>query len=165
MAAGPTYEPIATTTLGSATTTFTFSSIPGTYTDLVIIIEGPGISGGTSMDVDIRFNSDSSSVYSDTRLQNAGCDANHNGNLIRVAAPRSNNRWNTAINIFNYADTSYYKTLIVRSNINSTTDPVVEMYSGCWRNTSAITSFTLFSGQNRNFEVGTICTLFGIAAA
>jgi hypothetical protein len=35
-----TYEKIAATTLGSASATVTFSSIPGTYTDLVLIIRG-----------------------------------------------------------------------------------------------------------------------------
>jgi hypothetical protein len=34
-----TYEPIATTTLGSATSTVTFSSISGSYTDLVAVFE------------------------------------------------------------------------------------------------------------------------------
>jgi hypothetical protein len=32
-----TYEPIATTTLGTAAATVTFSSISGTYTDLVLV--------------------------------------------------------------------------------------------------------------------------------
>ena len=33
-----TYEPIATTTLGSAAASVTFSSISGSYTDLVLIV-------------------------------------------------------------------------------------------------------------------------------
>ena len=32
-----TYEPIATTTLGSAASTITFSSISGSYTDLILV--------------------------------------------------------------------------------------------------------------------------------
>ena len=36
MAAGRTYEPIATTTLGSNATSVTFSNISGSYTDLVL---------------------------------------------------------------------------------------------------------------------------------
>ena len=56
MAAGRTYTPIATTTLGSATNTLTFNSIPSTYTDLVIICNysqnGDMLQG--------RFNSDTS---------------------------------------------------------------------------------------------------------
>ena len=35
-----TYEKIATTTLGSATASYTFSSISGTYTDLILILVG-----------------------------------------------------------------------------------------------------------------------------
>jgi hypothetical protein len=34
-----TYEPIATTTLGTAAATITFSSIPATYSDLMQIQE------------------------------------------------------------------------------------------------------------------------------
>jgi hypothetical protein len=35
-----TYEPIATTTLGTAEASVTFSTISGAYTDLVLVIEG-----------------------------------------------------------------------------------------------------------------------------
>ena len=37
-----TYEPIATNTLGSAAASVTFSSISGTYTDLVVVVSGNG---------------------------------------------------------------------------------------------------------------------------
>ena len=156
-----TYEPIATTTIESAVTTFSFTSIPSIYTDLFIVIEGPGISGGTSMDSNIRFNSDTGSNYSDTRVQNTSSDRSSNATAIRTGAPRSNNRWNTAIHISNYADTSFYKTIIARSNALGS-DSLAEMYSGSWRSTAAISSFTMVSGQSRNYEVGTTCTVYGI---
>jgi hypothetical protein len=38
MAAGNTYTPIVTNTLSSATSSVTFSSISGSYTDLVLVI-------------------------------------------------------------------------------------------------------------------------------
>jgi len=50
-----TYEPIATTTLGSNQTTITFSSIPSTYTDLVIV---SNMGTTTASYPFIRFNGD-----------------------------------------------------------------------------------------------------------
>ena len=40
MAAGATYEPISTTTLGSNTNTVSFTSISSAYTDLIFVFEG-----------------------------------------------------------------------------------------------------------------------------
>ena len=57
MAAGSTYTPIATTTLGSAGT-ITFSSIPSTYTDLVIVLNGNGSRVAGTDDTGLRLNSD-----------------------------------------------------------------------------------------------------------
>jgi hypothetical protein len=39
MAAGNTYTPLATQTLGSAAASVTFSSISGAYTDLVVSLQ------------------------------------------------------------------------------------------------------------------------------
>ena len=35
-----TYEPIASTTLGASAAAIEFTSIPGTYTDLVVVLQG-----------------------------------------------------------------------------------------------------------------------------
>ena len=59
-----TYALIERQTLGSATSTVTFSSIPGTYTDLIII--SSALSAGTSETIMMRFNSDSGNNYSFT---------------------------------------------------------------------------------------------------
>ena len=62
-----TYEKIATTTLGSAQATVTFSSISGAYTDLVAICNFGGASAAE--DFTIRFNGDTNNAnYSSRRL-------------------------------------------------------------------------------------------------
>ena len=69
-----TYEPIATTTLGSAQTSVTFSSISGAYTDLVLVINA-GNSGGTGYGIALQCNNDTGSNYSFTQLYGTGSAA------------------------------------------------------------------------------------------
>ncbi len=57
-----TYEPLATTTLGSAASSVTFSSISGSYTDLVVVFSGTA--GGGNSNLILTFNSDTGSNYS-----------------------------------------------------------------------------------------------------
>jgi hypothetical protein len=77
MAAGSTYTPIATTTLGSSTSSYTFSSIPQTYTDLVLIVSGYGAaSDGNSIVCRVGNGTvDSGTNYSTTRLSGSGSSA------------------------------------------------------------------------------------------
>jgi len=64
MAAGSTYTPIATTTLGSTTASYTFSSIPSTYTDLVLVVIGEAYFTSTNyINTGVQFNSDTGSNY------------------------------------------------------------------------------------------------------
>lgn len=170
MAADKTYTQIATYTVPSNTTSYTFTSIPGTYTDLVISMSIVSSSANTLF---IRFNGDSSSLYSATRLYGSGSSAGSDrdtgaayGVLTNYAAPNSSfGQHNTILNVMNYANTATYKNWISRSNVfNAGTD----LITGLYRSTSAITSIGFSTngfGGTSTLLAGSIITLYGIASA
>jgi hypothetical protein len=164
MAAGSTYTPIATTTLGSATSSYTFSSIPSTYTDLVMASQVQlDTAGGYSMGM--RFNSDSGSNYSYTYILGTGSVAASSRGTSQTSATYGNGAtgWGTSIvNIMNYSNTTTYKTCVAR---NGQAGDVVQAYVNLWRNTAAINSINIISQSGSNFVAGTTFTLYGIAAA
>jgi hypothetical protein len=67
-----TYEPIATTTLGTATGSITFSSITSAYTDLRVVVNAIGTATG---DPWFRLNSIFASSYSYTEIGGNGASA------------------------------------------------------------------------------------------
>jgi len=165
MAAGSTYTPIATTTLGSNQTSVTFNSFSG-YTDLILVC---GFKNTTSVDMLLRFNSDSGNNYSWTTLSGNGSAAasargsNTNSILADPGAGGFGTEWsNGAIHIMNYANSTTYKTALLRFN-GSTTATGANV--GLWRNTAAITSFEFLSSSATAIATGSMFTLYGIAAA
>jgi hypothetical protein len=169
MPAGNTYEAIATQTLGSAAASVTFSSIPSTYTDLVLVCNFETSSNAIA-GVYIQFNGDTSTNYSSTNLIGNGSTAESSrassSSFFRISGygtGTANTLTNVAIvNIMNYANSTTYKTTISRSAIASLgTGANV----GLWRATpSAITSLTL-TGESQNLSTGSTFTLYGILAA
>jgi len=161
MAAGSTYTPIATTTLGSAAASYTFSSIPSTYTDLVLIYSG---SGSVSTDIGVQFNGDTGTNYSRTLLYGDGTSA-ASGRQSSVSAInmayQTTGIQNAKINVMNYANTTTYKTAISTEAIPSFAFGAVV---GLWRSTAAITSLT-FAASSGTMSIGTTLSLYGIAAA
>jgi hypothetical protein len=160
MPAGATYEPIATTTLGSAQATVTFSSISGSYTDLVLVISA--VAGGGS--VRVELNADSATNYSRTFLVGDGSSAtsgrSSNASLFYLTAGTSNPSA-TIAHFMNYSNTTTFKTIISRGNdANSATIANVNL----WRSTSAINSIKL-TAETGNISTGSTFTLYGIAAA
>lgn len=164
MPAGNTYEAIATTTASGSVSFVTFSSIPQTYTDLVLVYAGTGASLTYSA---IRFNSDTGTNYSYTVLAGNG-SATFSGrstNVDEIYTSRqstvSTSQNNTIAHIQNYSNTTTFKTVLMRSN-----DSTVEASAavGLWRNTAAITSVT-FKLNNINFTAGSTVSLYGIASA
>jgi len=166
-----TYTPIATTTLGSAGSV-TFNSISSSYTDLIIV--GANIQSDTSTPgICIRFNSDTSTNYSDTFLEGTGTTAYSNrdtnktyinsGYNIGLSAT-SNQPANVTFNIQNYANTTTYKTVIGRYAQPLGSAPGTAAVVGLWRSTSAITRIDILA-QGNNFAAGSTFTLYGIAAA
>lgn len=162
MAAGSTYTPIATTTLGTAVQSYTFSSIPSTYTDLVIVVNSSTASSDYTW---IQFNGDTATNYSNTRLYGtgsvAGSDRQTNQTNYSYTVGTITERNTFIANIMNYSNTTTFKTAISRFNVaGSGVDAVVNL----WRSTAAINSIKI-SNNGFNFAVGSTFTLYGIAAA
>ena len=164
-----TYEPIATTTLGSATGTVTFSSISGSYTDLILVASGYNAVGDFS-GARMRFNSDSGSNYSRTRLYGDGTSGVSSRTANATSAvfigtgwsTTSSNIGNAIAHIMNYSNTTTYKTILNRANLaNSSVYTDVNL----WRSTSAITSIELSMASPDTFASGSTFTLYGIKAA
>ena len=109
-----TYEKIATTTLGSAASTITFSSIASSWTDIKLILTGTSSTGGA---VIVRFNNDTGSNYSNTQLYGAfsnvysgGQTSQTSGNLTVFGLDTTTPNFIEA-DIFSYAG-STYKTVL-----------------------------------------------------
>ena len=157
-----TYEKIATNTLGSTTTTVTFSSIAGTYTDLVLIIAGTSI--GADYTITLRFNSDTGSNYSSTFLQGNGTTASSTRDTSQTsmnAGSITTIQSNSIISIQNYSNTTTYKTVLSRGNASGAR---TRAYVGTWLNTNAITSIAVTT-NGTDFASGCVFTLYGIKAA
>lgn len=171
-----TYEPIATTTLGSDTATVSFTSIPSTYTDLILVFVGAVASAG--WEVGIRFNNDATSLYTTTILYGNGSSATSErlttSSLGIVDSWTGGNHGttlgkNSAIfQIMNYSNTTTYKTALVRGNANDSTGaPFVTGAVGLWRSTSAINrvDFISYPVTPINIKTGSTITLYGIKSA
>ena len=165
MAAGATYVPIATTTLGSAAASYTFSSIPSTYTDLVLISSVKTVSAGSNLTAIV--NSDTGTNYSATYLTAQGSSAASLRYSNQTALSFDNYGYpdTTIFNInithfMNYSNTTTYKTILSRANnANNGLSAVVNL----WRSTAAITTINISSANT--FAIGSTFTLYGIAAA
>jgi len=172
-----TYEKIATTTLGSATATITFSSISGSYTDLILVSFVRDTRTETYAYPALRFNSDTGSNYSRTALYGDGSSAasnrasNQTSLIYCEAAGASQASGNYApiiTHIQNYSNTTTYKTMLSRmNNVPGTGGFNTGAIVGLWRSTSAITSITILGdvGASTNLASGSTFTLYGILKA
>jgi hypothetical protein len=158
-----TYEKIATTTLGSASATITFSSISGSYTDLVLIATVKLTSSDTDRLI-LQFNGDTGSNYSITYMTGDGTSASSgrssNASEMNFYNQSTSNFCANIINIMNYSNSTTRKTVMGRtSNAAYSTFYTI----GLWRNTASITQVDVKSPNS--FTSGSTFTLYGIKAA
>lgn len=162
-----TYEPIATTTLSSAAASISFTSVPATYTDLVLVFVGTATYDSDG--VRIRFNNDTGSNYSWTNLR---------GNGSAAASGRASSQTSLAFlgqtgggmsstipslgiaHIFNYAG-STYKTALVEDNTDKNGSGDVSRFVGLYQSTTAINRVDLFEVSG-NLPSGVTATIYGI---
>lgn len=164
-----TYEPISTQTLGTAVADVYFTSIPQTYTDLVLVISG---NSASYFNTGFRLNSDNSAIYSWTELYGTGSTAasgrivtNTFGRFDNYAGMDTTGRNIIVANFMNYSNSTTYKTVVNRSNNAGGTYPATQANVNLWRNTAAITAINVLSSTGAQFSVGSTFTLYGIKAA
>lgn len=162
-----TYEPIATYTVsGTSTNTLTFSSIPSTYTDLIIVANLNDITAVAVLRG--RFNGDTATNYSSTAVHGDGSTAgssrqgNVNAFYMTYQGHVGTAKGVGIYHVLNYADTTTYKTIISRA---SNTGLGVDIISSLWRSTAAITSITVLNDRAEYWTAGSTLTLYGIKAA
>lgn len=167
-----TYEPIATISLAS-NSTFLFSSIPQTYTDLVISGNVRGVNGGAVEYLLMKFNG-SSTGHSFTQFVGDGATAVSNRNTPGGIAPsffycglmaggtaNASIQSTIQIHINSYSNTASNKTAIIQMAADANGSGQVGNVVGSFTSTAAITSIQL---QGSNGTVGSL-TLYGIKAA
>ena len=161
-----TYVALDKITVGTATATVTFSSIPQGYTDLVLIVSAK--TNTTAAQIYMTINGDAGSNYSRTILYGTGSAAGsaRNSNQTVLFADYYGIMNTTDFNMdtfhfMNYSNTTTYKTVLSRTNLAASG---VDAMAHLWRSTSAITSI-LVGNYGYNFAVGSTFSLYGIASS
>ena len=161
----PTYTALANITLGSSASSVTFSSIPATYRDLVLIESFQHTTTGSQS---LMKFGDTSTNYSMVTMRGDGSAANSaafSGEASLGTTPgNTNNTANVQLTcvrqIMDYSATDKHKTILQR--FNDTSQHTIAV-AGRWANTSAITTIAL-SNLSGNYAAGSSFALYGIAS-
>lgn len=165
---GGAWTPIAQTLLTVAAATIDFTSIPATYEDLVIVLQGRGTTAAVSTNMLMRFNNDSGANYDFSRWNRFGNNSNvaqtsaEIGSLMAATAPAGNSSQAT-IEINNYARTTLRKTAFTLQGGDESTlaaGQYSHISNMLWRSTAAINRVTILLAAG-NFDIGTVATLYG----
>lgn len=165
-----TYESIATFIANGSASDYEFTSIPQTYTDLVIVCQGRTANSVGEQAILVYLNNDFSGLGSYTEVRGDGSSATSSritgANGLRVgyfpgANATSGNVGQCNFSILNYANTTTNKTMIARGGVASSSSTAsVSLF----RSTSAITRVGIATFGAGNFISGSTFTLYGIKA-
>jgi hypothetical protein len=170
------YEPIAVATAPSGgLASVTFGSIPQTYTHLHIRITGKDNRSTFRDFVGINFNSDTGNNYAGHAIGGDGANASA-GNyssfneiqFLGVSGATANNANGFGVSIFDildYQNTNKFKTIRGLGGYDDNGQGVVQLHSGLWQNTNAITRIDITPGTGNLFSQYSSFALYGIKGA
>jgi len=154
----PTYTPLATVTLTSSASSVTFSNIPATYRDLILVST---ITSSINTDILIRFNSDlNESNYPVVFMRGTGSAADSGTNNARIGFAFTGTSIQVNTQIMDYSATDKHKTILSRDG-NAGNQTVARAMR--WANASAINNVQVAAGTG-NFATGTTLSLYGVIA-
>ena len=163
-----TYTLIASSTAsGGSVANIEFTSIPATYTDLLVLLSLRSARSNDEDGLFMGFNSNTSN-YSWKALQGNGTAASSFSGTDRfagqltAATTTSNTFTNTSIYIPNYAGSDYKSYSIDNVTESNVTKAYAQPIAGLWSNTSAITSIIFLSDSSNNLAQYSSAYLYGI---
>ena len=165
-----TYTLISSNVLTSSAASVTFSSIPSTYTDLVIRCSTRSDVSGAIL---VELNGDSSTIYSTTRLRGDGSTASSGRTssaanlyfgLNTPSTATANTFTSQEIYIPNYtvSQNRVSSNFQVAENNSATTSVYIDLQAGLYTSTTAITQIKFLHGSANNYAAGSSFYLYGI---
>jgi hypothetical protein len=161
-----TYRPLANITLGSTTSSVSFSAIPASYRDLIVIIQAGAAVG--SPNFQLSLNGDTTNAnYSAVQISGSGSVVD--GSAFISGQQRFINFYgyletdlhgSYVVNIMDYSATDKHKTYLSRA---SHADNGVAAVATRWANTAAVTSI-LLNPEGQSFRTGSTFALYGVIA-
>jgi hypothetical protein len=165
-----TYVLISSQVLGSTAASVTFSSIPSTYTDLVIQMSCRDAYSGSNDNLWYRLNGDTGTNYSGTWVEGSGSAASSSRIASFSLGPMlyldgNGNTANTfsshELYIPNYNSTTAKPIFAISATEDNSATAYIRNYAGLYRGTSAITSI-LLTPNGQNFLAGSSFYLYGV---
>lgn len=164
-----TYTALANITLGSAASTITFSSIPATFRDLIIVGSYTAAGNGGST---IRFNSDTGTNYNLVAMWSGNfgpgtvADTNSGGIAwTRNYLDETSNRAAALAHIMDYSATDKHKAVLLRNGSyygSGANDGGQVTSAARWASTAAITTVSITCSAN--YVAGSTFALYGIVS-
>jgi hypothetical protein len=163
---------IATVTVGAGgAADITFSSIPATYTDLVVKLSSRSDTAASSVGNFVQFNADTSTAnYAFVQLVGDGSNAGSTSAATTTGVlfqrntgsiATANTFGNSEMYIPNYTSANHKSVSNDGVTENNATAASAVLVASLWKNTAAITSMKIFPGAG-NFVQYTTATLYGI---
>lgn len=166
-----TYTLISSNVLTSSAASVTFSSIPSTYTDLVLRLSTRTTAASINSVILVRLNSDTTSSYSVTILDGDGATATSSrsatptaigsGGITSGSSSTASTFGNGEIYFPNYANSSTKAWGSFSASENNATTATIRNTANYYLGTSPITTIR-FSLTTGSFDTGSSFYLYGI---
>lgn len=166
-----TYTLIASSTVGAGgASSIDFTSIPSTYTDLIVKFSGRDNRSANGTDVYIGFNSSTSNLtmrrlYGDGSAAYSGSGSTGNIGIESAASSTASTFGNIEVYIPNYAGSnnkSYSADGVSENNASGAGSAFAQLTAGLWSITSAITSISITPVSGNSFVQYSTAYLYGI---
>jgi hypothetical protein len=163
-----TYIQIANVTVGSGgAASISFTSIPATYTDLLVLLSIRTTRAGNPDQLDVKFNG-SSSNYTQRTLEgfNGGTSSYSNTKIfsyVNGGTSTASTFGNGSLYIPNYAGSTNKSVSIESATENNSAAGGEFPAAGLWSDASAITSMAFTSTTLDNIAEYSTATLYGIS--